>query len=689
MKSGIHVKTFQHSSGKKAGFTLLQMAMVIIIMGSLASVTMSFFTAMTKRVSYKVTQDRQETIKKALISYLRKNYHLPCPDIITIGTIPDGNEKVTGTTCDSSFGTVPYKDLGLPRTDVIDGWNNFFLYHVSRSSVIPAIGDDWTVANGSLNDSSTGEIYVLSRDTNGILTTPTSANAVVVILSHGPNGDRAYTAKGFQNGAAVGTDEIDNSNGNSDGITTEVDTQITYTTRSFDDNTASTGGAFDDIILSLNTADLTGQLITEGTVVSASNSSREHLAEINYKLTSYLLDSFSGNSCTPPVATSVDTTLTNAGAWGTVTYTPNAANITSSSSNATIIYTVSIVNNSQTYTSTLTKLDASMLFADAGAKAPSCLSNSSGYGELATQFATIRNTYVGYMFTNFQGTSCDFPDLATMGLATTDIWGGTITQSTPAFDLTADYTTTIYSFTSNGPDGTAGNSDDRTITLTKQQAIDLYTKAGTSYKTQKEASPTTAFTEKHGVAMPPCIILPLAATDSGNQRDTSPNNYDDVYVADNSGPKLEGKGGNDTLMGGTGTDDLRGGIGNDSLYGGDGNDTLKGEKGYDILFGGDGDDLFEYKAELDVDNDNGDTVDGGNGTDRIILGKVNVPAVSLAALGTDKKDWFLDTTFTYTSAVNGTTTIYTFDSPPASGTITFGNGDKVVFSNIEEIEWKI
>ncbi len=62
---------------------------------------------------------------------------------------------------------------------------------------------------------------------------------------------------------------------------------------------------------------------------------------------------------------------------------------------------------------------------------------------------------------------------------------------------------------------------------------------------------------------------------------------------------ITGTDGDDTLVGGTGSD---------ALYGGDGNDTLVGKRGYDYLCGGDGDDSLNG-------GDDGDLLDGGNGND--------------------------------------------------------------------------
>ncbi|PCI57211.1 MAG: hypothetical protein COB36_02810 [Alphaproteobacteria bacterium] len=77
--------------------------------------------------------------------------------------------------------------------------------------------------------------------------------------------------------------------------------------------------------------------------------------------------------------------------------------------------------------------------------------------------------------------------------------------------------------------------------------------------------------------------------------------------------------GNLIAYGESGDDYLEGGIGDDELYGGDGNDQISDISGGDnILFGGAGDDIFF------VAWDGGDTIDGGEGMDTVVLSLANV-----------------------------------------------------------------
>ncbi|MCK5903289.1 MAG: hypothetical protein KAG28_09090 [Cocleimonas sp.] len=92
------------------------------------------------------------------------------------------------------------------------------------------------------------------------------------------------------------------------------------------------------------------------------------------------------------------------------------------------------------------------------------------------------------------------------------------------------------------------------------------------------------------------------------------NNQDDFIIGDNNpwyaGDFLDGKGGDDIILGLSGNDYIKGGWGDDILFGGSGNDTLDGGYGDDVLYGGSGHDIIDTGKGAN-------TVFGGSGHDNI------------------------------------------------------------------------
>ncbi len=88
----------------------------------------------------------------------------------------------------------------------------------------------------------------------------------------------------------------------------------------------------------------------------------------------------------------------------------------------------------------------------------------------------------------------------------------------------------------------------------------------------------------------------------------------DWLSGNNTGNRIDGGAGDDTLMGRGGWDELLGGKGHDELFGGKGNDALNGGNGNDALDGEDGDDVLKGR--------NGDdNLRGGAGADTLVGGK--------------------------------------------------------------------
>jgi len=99
-------------------------------------------------------------------------------------------------------------------------------------------------------------------------------------------------------------------------------------------------------------------------------------------------------------------------------------------------------------------------------------------------------------------------------------------------------------------------------------------------------------------------------------RDLIGGSANDLLVAAPQGGTIEGRAGDDALVGGAGADTMLGGVGNDLVVGGDGRGYLRGDEGNDYIMGG---------ADFDDINGNmgNDTCVSGGGDDWVVGGKDN------------------------------------------------------------------
>ena len=245
---------FRYPPRRTAGFSLVELSVVLVIMGAMLGMVLSGLGSFSQNAAYTTARSKQVAVQESLLSYLRANGRLPCPDSgqpnsapISTVNLPDGieNRLTEGdptTGCRSASGIVPYVTLGVPRDAALDTWGNFFTYVVSNNlapaaPLTPTPTRDWVISN-NFRTGSLGDIEVL--DDAGA-----STNAAAVLISHGVSGSGAYTTKGSQITGPNGAHEIANATG-----CPRAATQLLRCyKREFTENSAAAGGSFDDIVL--------------------------------------------------------------------------------------------------------------------------------------------------------------------------------------------------------------------------------------------------------------------------------------------------------------------------------------------------------------------------------------------------------------------------------------------------------
>lgn len=216
---------------KKNGFTLVEIAIVLVIVGLILGGLMMPLSVQLEQRRVNDTQKTLDDAREALIGFALRNGYLPCPAISS----SIGLEDRAGGACRDGkrLGYLPWATLGLQK---LDSWN-----HLLRYSVSPAF------ANSTVNFNlrSLRDISIATRDTRGQLTPASMNNDIVaVIMSHGKNGYGATSEQGVLQPAP----EL----GNADERVNLAPSGRAFISRPINDNSKVPGGEFDDLVIWLS-----------------------------------------------------------------------------------------------------------------------------------------------------------------------------------------------------------------------------------------------------------------------------------------------------------------------------------------------------------------------------------------------------------------------------------------------------
>lgn len=213
---------------QRNGFTLIELAIVLAVIGILVSVFSQVGTNYFREKWTEENKEKRNDIHEAIANFIRENNRYPAPadPTLALGNPDVGREDaaaaitITGTTNggDVLVGAVPVGELGLPLDHILDGYGYKYTYAVSAAQTLP---------NGYTIDSTDAVSFaILVADENGnIDTTDPMRRAPFALVSHGENGEGSFTSSGVQVPCVTGRRETQNCDFS---LAVAADTQVAF-----------------------------------------------------------------------------------------------------------------------------------------------------------------------------------------------------------------------------------------------------------------------------------------------------------------------------------------------------------------------------------------------------------------------------------------------------------------------------
>lgn len=192
------------------GFTLLELAVVLLIIGLLLGGLLVPVSTQIEQGQRAQTQAQLDEVREVLYGFVLKNHRLPCPDCSTsdpgscddiasadAARIGDGAEDIiAGDNCAHETGNLPWVTLGVKGNDA---WGRRLIYHVTNNfadAIAAGAGCTPDTLNVSFGLCSDGDVDIVGAagGTNYVART-----VPVIVLSHGGNGPEAARAHELEN----------------------------------------------------------------------------------------------------------------------------------------------------------------------------------------------------------------------------------------------------------------------------------------------------------------------------------------------------------------------------------------------------------------------------------------------------------------------------------------------------------
>ena len=214
------------------GFTLVELAIVLVIVALLASGLMVGIAAQRNAAETIDAQRQLENIRETLTGFALTHGRLPCP---ALPNLTSSDASVGVENCAQPHGVLPWVTLGLPE---VDPWGRRFTYyaHGSFTAAVPS----GALASFTLDTVGNANVKAGSGSSSNV-----ASDLPAVVVSHGSRGAGGWQPNGSQLPGVSG-DEAEN-----------ADADLTFISRTQDGN-------FDDLVTWIVPSILKSKMVAAG-----------------------------------------------------------------------------------------------------------------------------------------------------------------------------------------------------------------------------------------------------------------------------------------------------------------------------------------------------------------------------------------------------------------------------------------
>jgi prepilin-type N-terminal cleavage/methylation domain-containing protein len=247
-------------TGRERGFSLVELAVVFVIISLLLATAMYTLSAQTEQRNFEETRRRLEAARELLLGFAVANRRLPCPATAA----SSGAEAFSGANCTSPYGGfLPARSIGFQITDAagfaLDAWQNRIRYAVSGNAVA-LIG----CAGSSTQPHFTN---ATNLRTNGITCQPNDLvvcrQSPAVVTASTCDAGTSVTNQSLVVAIAFSTGKNGATGGTGVNEARNLDNNALFVSRT-PDPASATGGEFDDQMTWIAVGELYAKLVAAG-----------------------------------------------------------------------------------------------------------------------------------------------------------------------------------------------------------------------------------------------------------------------------------------------------------------------------------------------------------------------------------------------------------------------------------------